>query len=107
MIKDFILELIFLAGYGWICVLAGVMWLWKSLEKKGLVRWDEGCYHEPSTCNRCGGMNEIKIKECIEHTMCEAETKCQSCKFEDYWAYGYFESSQIGLDFCKKYRGGK
>jgi hypothetical protein len=107
MIEDFIFNLISVAGICFFSLIAGVMSTIKHLQKNGLVRYNgEGIYHEPSTCNRCGGHNELKIKECIEGTMCEAETMCQSCHFEDYWSYGFFQSSQGGYNFCKKYKGG-
>jgi hypothetical protein len=36
-------------------------------------------------------------------TLIETQTKCQQCGFEDYWAYGYFESGADGLNNCIKY----
>lgn len=52
-------------------------------------------YHEPMSCNKCGkGRNEfLGLPVTIEGRLCETRTKCQVCGFEDYWAYGFFESS--------------
>lgn len=107
MIADFMFEMLYTVGVTLISFFAGAAWLMNNLRKKGLVRWDngEGIYHEPSSCNRCGGCNEIKIKDSIDHIMCEAETTCQSCGFEDYWSYGFFQSSDAGYNFCRKYGG--
>lgn len=59
-------------------------------------------YHNFNYCNKCGGLNKVK-ETVVENAICEAETKCTECGFEDYWAYGFFESSQDGYDACKKY----
>ncbi len=52
-------------------------------------------YHEPSSCNKCGkGINDfIGFPVTIESHLCETKTKCIDCGFEDYWAYGWFDSS--------------
>ena len=48
-------------------------------------------YQNPYTCNKCGeAVNLITGGNLREG---EASTKCQSCGFDDYWAYGFFESS--------------
>jgi len=107
MIGDFIFDLVFTFGSCFISFIAGVAYLQNHLNKRGLMRGSEGAYHEPSTCNRCGGATTIRIKDHIEGTMCEAETTCRSCGFEDYWSYGFFQSSQEGYDLCCKYRGGQ
>lgn len=51
-------------------------------------------YETPSTCPMCNGVNDIEIKGQIGYTVCEAETKCQKCGHDDYWAYGLYTPSQ-------------
>lgn len=63
-------------------------------------------YHDYTTCNKCGGSTEVEIKETIEGHISECKTKCKVCGFEDYWAYGYFESGCEGYDACTKYGSG-
>lgn len=62
-------------------------------------------YDQVYSCNKCGGMNnEIKeITSTIESHICECITKCNDCGFEDYWAYGHFESGQEMKGKSKKY----
>jgi len=62
-----------------------------------------GFYHDYTTCNKCGGSTEYEIKDTIANSISECETKCKDCGFEDYWAYGYFESRCEGYDACTKY----
>jgi len=47
-------------------------------------------YQNPYTCNKCTGQNNINgdLREG------EAMTECTECGFKDFWAYGFFESSQ-------------
>lgn len=44
-------------------------------------------------CNKCGGKNDVAIGDMIEGHITECLTKCKQCGFEDYWTYGFFESS--------------
>lgn len=61
-------------------------------------------YDDSWSCNNCSGDNEItKIVDTLNGYMCECETKCNECGFEDYWAYGRFESGQYIVSKCKKY----
>ena len=60
-------------------------------------------YHKHSSCNKCSKENEIKITDTLDGRMMECETKCKTCGFEDYWAHGFFESSQYMISNCKKY----
>lgn len=62
-----------------------------------------GYYHDPATCNKCGSSTDMTIKDTIANFPCEYETKCKVCGFEDYWAYGYFESGAEGYDKCGRY----
>lgn len=64
-------------------------------------------YHNPLTCNACG-CNENALERLIGEFdgfpyAYEIETYCPKCAHKDYWAHGYFESSQDGLDACSKY----
>ncbi len=45
------------------------------------------------TCNRCSEVNDVTPESIEGYVICEAHTKCSKCGFEDYWAYGNFESS--------------
>ena len=60
-------------------------------------------YHVIDSCNACGGDNEVKVKDTINYHICEAETVCSDCGHQDYWAYGFFESSQDIESKCDKY----
>lgn len=60
-------------------------------------------YHDISTCNKCGKYNDVTPIDFVDHTICEADTKCSECGFEDRWRYGFFESGEHGYDACKKY----
>lgn len=60
-------------------------------------------YHNPDSCNKCKGQN-IFIKEIYDNAfLCEVQTKCSECGFEDYWAYGFFESSTEMKSNCETY----
>lgn len=65
----------------------------------------EKIYHVPKSCNYCGGTNAIKVVAHLDRTMCECKTVCENkdCGKEDYWAYGFFESSQEIEGKCEKY----
>ena len=46
-------------------------------------------YHCVDSCNKCKGTNSVEITNILDgHTLLEAETVCNDCGFEDYWAYG-------------------
>ena len=62
-------------------------------------------YHEPTSCNKCGGerCNDIKQTDHIDCRMSECETTCRKCGHKDYWAYGWFESGQYIESKCKTY----
>lgn len=60
-------------------------------------------YHVKESCNKCAGENELIKPSCEEGYAYETKTKCTKCGFDDYWAYGYFESSQEMESNCKKY----
>lgn len=62
-----------------------------------------GDFHDSSTCNKCGGRNDETPTDIVAYQVSECETVCRDCGFEDYWAYGFFESSDRGYDSCKKY----
>ena len=61
-------------------------------------------YHRPDSCNRCSGKNSYKITSYLDGvTMLECKTVCTVCGFTDYWAHGFFESSQDIECKCKTY----
>jgi hypothetical protein len=60
-------------------------------------------YHKPESCNRCRGVNEVISVSSENGVMSEGKTKCSKCGFEDYWAYGYFESGNEAESKCEKY----
>ena len=60
-------------------------------------------YHVVDSCNACRGINSVVVKDTINNHVCEADTKCSICGHEDYWAYGFFESSQHIESKCEKY----
>ena len=57
-------------------------------------------YDDPVSCNKCGERNTISVVDTTDGVISECGTKCTVCGFEDYWAYGFFES---GEGLCKKY----
>ena len=63
-------------------------------------------YSVMSSCNKCGGHNNYNAESLDGYTVCEAFTVCSVCGFQDYWAYGHFESGQDGLNASRKYQGG-
>ena len=60
-------------------------------------------YHVLESCNRCSQTNDVELIDTINGHACEAKTKCLTCGFKDYWAYGFFESSQERESNCEKY----
>lgn len=64
-------------------------------------------YHNPYSCNKCGGVNRVKCDPFDVESSGETETICNHCGHKDYWAHGFFESSEDGLDKCSKYTTGQ
>lgn len=60
-------------------------------------------YSVITSCNKCGGKNSYNVKSVDGYTTCEAETHCTICDFQDYWAYGTFESGKDGFNASQKY----
>jgi len=60
-------------------------------------------YHNPDSCNKCKGYNEFTNEVYINGFISEAKTKCSICGFEDYWAYGFFESGSEMKSNCETY----
>lgn len=50
-------------------------------------------YDNQYICPKCGGQNDYKVVESINLHPCEIETKCTECGWEDYWAYGGYDSN--------------
>ena len=64
-------------------------------------------YHVKESCNKCKGKNQLTGKQYLDGgVICEAETKCEACGFEDYWSYGFFESSSEMVGNCDTYEIG-
>jgi hypothetical protein len=51
-------------------------------------------YHNIDACKKCGGQNITTPKAIDGGVISEAEIKCLDCGYRDYWAEGWFESSQ-------------
>ena len=49
-------------------------------------------YHNKHVCTECGGINSFVKPSIDEIGIYETATKCDDCGFEDYWAYGFFQS---------------
>lgn len=62
-----------------------------------------GEYHVVRSCNKCKGTNSLSRESFDNGYLCEAYTKCDSCGFEDFWAYGWFESGAEMESNCEKY----
>lgn len=60
-------------------------------------------YHNPDSCNKCKGRNEYIQPSYDSGHLHETKTKCESCGFEDYWAYGFFESGTEMVSNCDTY----
>lgn len=58
-------------------------------------------YHRPESCNWCGNLANNIVSGSFESG--EIETECESCGHEDFWSYGFFESSESIESKCKKY----
>lgn len=55
------------------------------------------------SCNKCQGFNELVKTYTDGGFIEEADTKCESCGFEDHWAHGFFESSSVMESKAKTY----
>jgi hypothetical protein len=72
----------------------------KTTNKGGQAEQQYHCY---DSCNKCGGVNEL-IKPIYEECgIIETTTKCKDCGFDDFWAYGFFESMQTIECKCQTY----
>ena len=60
-------------------------------------------YHNPESCNKCGGVAEYVGKVYDGGLMSECSTKCTECGCKEYWAYGFFESGSEMESNCKQY----
>lgn len=60
-------------------------------------------YHRVESCNKCRGFNKLSRESYDSGHLHEASTKCVDCGFEDYWAFGYFESGAEMESKCEKY----
>jgi hypothetical protein len=60
-------------------------------------------YHCIDSCNSCGGANRTLAPSIDEGGIYESKTKCDNCGFTDYWAYGFYKSSQSIESKCKTY----
>jgi len=59
-------------------------------------------YHNVESCNKCAGKNTVHTVA-FEICLHEAETVCNDCGFQDYWAYGFFASGSVMVSNCRKY----
>lgn len=50
-------------------------------------------YYNKHVCTKCRGVNSFVKPSIDEIGIYETATKCDDCGFEDYWAYGFFQSS--------------
>jgi hypothetical protein len=64
-------------------------------------------YHRPESCNRCRGTNAFIRPSYDSGRLHETQTKCTVCGFEDYWAYGFFESGSEIISKCETYTVGE
>lgn len=60
-------------------------------------------YHQIRSCNKCTGFNEIEVTDSVDGHVSEADTTCVECGHKDYWAYGFFMSSEYMESKCEKY----
>ena len=58
------------------------------------------CY---DSCNNCGEVNDHTVTDSLDGHIMECKTKCKECGFTDYWAHGFFESSQEQESKCATY----
>lgn len=60
-------------------------------------------YHCHDSCNKCAGLNDVKVTDSLDGHPLEYETKCKECGHEDHWCTGFFLSSEYMESNCKKY----
>ena len=60
-------------------------------------------YQKKESCNSCGGVNTLSNYFVDSGVIHEADTKCNSCGFEDHWVHGFFESRRDGFDKAQGY----
>lgn len=61
-------------------------------------------YHVLGSCNNCRSRNtDVEMISIDGGSISEARLYCNSCGFEDYWAYGFYESGQDMESNCEKY----
>lgn len=62
-------------------------------------------YDDRGSCNKCGSLRNrtLEVMETVQEIQAECKTKCSACGFEDYWAYGYFQSNAQGYNKSAKY----
>ncbi|NRA76723.1 MAG: hypothetical protein HRU18_00825 [Pseudoalteromonas sp.] len=60
-------------------------------------------YHCHDSCNKCGEVNEVDVTDTMDGRMMECRTTCETCGHTDYWAHGWFESSQEIESKCATY----
>ena len=61
-------------------------------------------YHVLGSCNNCRSRNtNVVVVSIDEGSISEAILYCNSCGFEDYWSYGFYESGQDMEGKCEKY----
>ncbi len=60
-------------------------------------------YHVPGSCNYCGGKNLVEVTDSLDGKMMECKTTCEACGKHDYWAHGFFMSSEEIEGKCKTY----
>lgn len=48
-------------------------------------------YDDFSRCVKCQGTNKYQIKGFIDYIVSEVSTKCDNCRFENYWACGHYQ----------------
>ena len=58
--------------------------------------------HDKYSCNICKGKNEITVMFKVKNIIYECGTRCKSCGYEDWWAYGFFNETKTGIDKCRK-----
>lgn len=54
-------------------------------------------------CLKCGGWNELSNVQFVNHLLCECDTKCKICGYEDFWAYGFYMSGCETSDIQKEF----
>ena len=63
----------------------------------------EVSYQRKESCNACGADNSLSNCSIDSGVIHEADTKCNSCGFEDHWVHGFFKSRRDGFDKAQGY----